>query len=274
MSEENARPEIFRQKQVSEVDPYVKAGKFGNSPLLLEERNTEGPNEFISLNDFVRLLMKASPESYHPEEEFKVRIDKRSVTTRLRSLHTQLSLQNHLNDLGFDYSRMYFKLQTWDRSVNGWSLLKIDYQIMAASFLAFLNQNPDERFEDTEHDTVKLGFKIVKILKENESLDYIVVTPMLHTKTPTQGIKTEPLFLTYNEEKFKFPNIRVTEPSFLVDAISDETICFCLDEWGPTAFRACCGHCFHKECIEQWLAKNPSCPCCRKIIGPLIDTSK
>ena len=28
----------------------------------------------------------------------------------------------------------------------------------------------------------------------------------------------------------------------------------------------CCGHQFHKKCINRWLKKNDSCPICREVI--------
>lgn len=32
-----------------------------------------------------------------------------------------------------------------------------------------------------------------------------------------------------------------------------------------------CGHLFHKECLEIWLQKHPSCPCCRYELLPLLN---
>lgn len=27
-----------------------------------------------------------------------------------------------------------------------------------------------------------------------------------------------------------------------------------------------CGHCYHKECIGEWLLNKPTCPCCRNVV--------
>jgi hypothetical protein len=51
------------------------------------------------------------------------------------------------------------------------------------------------------------------------------------------------------------------------------TVCAICQESVTTATRIRqCGHCFHGDCIGQWLAMNPRCPVCRHDIrNPLTD---
>ena len=269
MSATDPWPEIYRPIQVSEVDPRVRDRSFGICPLVLVGIEGEESDWYLEIGDFINRIQKASPKSYNPEEQIKVMIKGKLVVTSLRSVRAQEFFQGQLNEIGFDYSMMPFKLQEWDPRHQKWSFLKIDYQIMAASFLAFLNKNPDSIFVDTVHEKVKLDFITVKMLDGDGRLDYIKVTPILRIETPTLGIKSEFLTLTYDEEKVKFPNIKVALPASLVNMSSAEINCFCLDERGPIAFKTGCGHCFHQACITEWLERNPSCPHCRRIVGPL-----
>eukprot|EP00540_Astrosyne_radiata_P023517 CAMPEP_0116830356 /NCGR_PEP_ID=MMETSP0418-20121206/4718_1 /TAXON_ID=1158023 /ORGANISM="Astrosyne radiata, Strain 13vi08-1A" /LENGTH=165 /DNA_ID=CAMNT_0004459451 /DNA_START=171 /DNA_END=668 /DNA_ORIENTATION=- len=53
----------------------------------------------------------------------------------------------------------------------------------------------------------------------------------------------------------------------------DDTGCKCLIcqspyEQNDEIRRLPCGHCFHVDCVDQWLAKKDACPCCRQSIVP------
>eukprot|EP00656_Telonema_subtile_P008653 TRINITY_DN14038_c0_g1_i1.p1 TRINITY_DN14038_c0_g1~~TRINITY_DN14038_c0_g1_i1.p1 ORF type:complete len:344 (-),score=85.47 TRINITY_DN14038_c0_g1_i1:263-1294(-) len=45
--------------------------------------------------------------------------------------------------------------------------------------------------------------------------------------------------------------------------------CICLTEWDDgeeTVVQLECGHCFHGECVEQWLESHVSCPTCKSVV--------
>ena len=47
--------------------------------------------------------------------------------------------------------------------------------------------------------------------------------------------------------------------------IHDSECCICLDKFedGEKISTLKCNHCFHEECIDNWLQKNLTCPLCR-----------
>ena len=63
-------------------------------------------------------------------------------------------------------------------------------------------------------------------------------------------------------------------PEFIIDEESQElnsegNMCpICLSEMvvGETARKLRCDHMFHKQCVDEWLRVNASCPTCRKRI--------
>jgi len=44
----------------------------------------------------------------------------------------------------------------------------------------------------------------------------------------------------------------------------DKTCSVCLGEEGEIDTLTCCGHSFHKQCIEPWIERKPECPKCRR----------
>lgn len=57
-----------------------------------------------------------------------------------------------------------------------------------------------------------------------------------------------------------------TAPNFVVDQSETNMCVICLDELcgGEPDKSLRCGHQFHTQCIKSWLARSPSCPCCRR----------
>eukprot|EP00933_Yihiella_yeosuensis_P051814 TRINITY_DN49788_c0_g1_i1.p1 TRINITY_DN49788_c0_g1~~TRINITY_DN49788_c0_g1_i1.p1 ORF type:complete len:169 (+),score=39.96 TRINITY_DN49788_c0_g1_i1:672-1178(+) len=49
------------------------------------------------------------------------------------------------------------------------------------------------------------------------------------------------------------------------DAATSQECALCLEEYklGDPVTRLCCLHMFHKACLDPWLAKNATCPCCK-----------
>ena len=66
--------------------------------------------------------------------------------------------------------------------------------------------------------------------------------------------------------QYKIKNKKV-KVFYMVDInnINQECCTICLEK-PDKAIQLKCGHVFHKECINQWLPKNKTCPNCRELI--------
>lgn len=63
-----------------------------------------------------------------------------------------------------------------------------------------------------------------------------------------------------------YPKIVIGEGRRLLPKADDKTCPICLSEYEPKeTVKAIpkCGHCFHAQCIDEWLPLNASCPICR-----------
>ena len=69
-----------------------------------------------------------------------------------------------------------------------------------------------------------------------------------------------------NHFRFLYPSDVSTEKT-----IAPSSNCsVCLEEMrtGQTLWRLVhCGHVFHKDCAEEWIARAPNCPMCRTRVG-------
>ena len=47
---------------------------------------------------------------------------------------------------------------------------------------------------------------------------------------------------------------------------TDITCNVCIEKLNLKQYKRtlCCGHTFHKKCVDKWIKKNPSCPLCRR----------
>lgn len=53
---------------------------------------------------------------------------------------------------------------------------------------------------------------------------------------------------------------------------NDNTCPICLSEYQPKETLRCipeCRHCFHAECLDEWLRMNITCPVCRNCPSPI-----
>ncbi len=69
----------------------------------------------------------------------------------------------------------------------------------------------------------------------------------------------EKLFLERKKLKLG-PYKRITQKDTV------HTCSICLDNFKEGTYKRelCCGHVFHKKCIDKWVQKDHSCPICRK----------
>jgi hypothetical protein len=270
MSQDFEQPEIFQIGPKSTQGPTEYNEIYGNAPLVLSGFSGEDGNKYIQMERFIHLLQQnPSPLSYHYQEDFPYPED--HYLRRLGRLENQKYLYQDLNVHGFDFSKIPFKLQKWDQVSKQWRMLTIDYQITGACFLVFLSKNPRASFEDTAHTDGKLKF-VTKPVYRGNSLEYVEVTPLLEKFRFGDAVPVEEILLLTLEECIRksFPNLTFTMPSIL-DAPSRDFACLvCLEEevGDGLIFKAMCGHCFHRHCIEQWFessGKN-TCPLCRRSI--------
>jgi hypothetical protein len=54
---------------------------------------------------------------------------------------------------------------------------------------------------------------------------------------------------------------------FPSDDSSELQCCICLIEQSSTFVKTKCNHIFHKECIDEWLKTNTTCPMCRRVLN-------
>lgn len=59
------------------------------------------------------------------------------------------------------------------------------------------------------------------------------------------------------------PRVKVTAYDIVANEGNECSICLSDLEAGKTALRLPCNHCFHVDCIEDWLKKSNECPVCR-----------
>ena len=262
--------EVFVPSDASSNGPTMYNTVFGDAPLVLMPNNGSRPtHHFIQMAHFIRCIQQIhSPVSYHFQGGFTE--PGSDVLCRLSNLSDQKAFYRDLNRAGFDFSSMPFKLQRWDKASKKWCLLSIDFQIMAACFLAFLEKNPDAYFIDDFHALTKLEFVTNRVYGP-QGLDYIRVIPMLRIMKPGQAIVNEErLLLAIDERKVSFPMLKITLPAILEEPSADFQ-CFCFEqaEPGGLVYKAMCGHRFHRDCIKTWLSRNTekSCPMCRRIIS-------
>jgi len=50
--------------------------------------------------------------------------------------------------------------------------------------------------------------------------------------------------------------------------MSKDICSICLDELNNDQYKLNCNHCYHKNCIKQWLRNNEICPLCRTRVDP------
>jgi hypothetical protein len=242
----------------------------------------------IGMANFIRSIQNTeTPFSYDTEERFKV-IGTRFIN-QLKHLTIQKTFHDLLHNAGYDFSIAPFKLQRWDSASNQWKLLMIDCQIMAATFLVYLEKNKHSKFEDPIHRGTVMAFRTAHVTKNDRR--YVQVTPILE-QTDSPSSHVEGLRLSIKSD-VSFPALKFTAPAVIADPADDFVCPICFD--GPETyteivdgeevvrkekiFRTGCGtdqgHCFHRQCIEEWfsrqtptpsIGKKPSCPVCQTTI--------
>ena len=242
----------------------------------------------IGIANYIRSIQNTRiPFSYTPGERFKV-VGSQYIN-QLKNLTIQKTFHDLLKNAGYDFSISPFKLQKWDSDSNKWRQLTIDCQIVAAAFFVYLEKNPSSTFIDPIHQETVMAFRTARVTKNGKS--YIEVTPLLKN-----GDHEEGLCLSIKSD-VSFPALKFTSPAVIADPTDDFICPVCLG--GPEThteivdnvdvvvkekiFRTGCGneegHCFHRQCIEQWFSsqapnpsngKKPSCPICKTTIAHFL----
>jgi hypothetical protein len=273
------RPECFiipdRGVEQTKTGKMYKEA-YGSYPLEIRNDQT---HQVIDMERFIKARQRiVQPDTYSPFEMFAD--DSTYEMIQLSGLNRQKILHETLRDQGFDFSKIPFKLQKWDPVSNQWIMLKIDCQLMAVSYLTYLEKKKEaaDPFIDRKHKEQLLAFETTPV-REN-GVTFMVVTPLLITPTPKPGEKEKEWLRICLSGNVSFPALKITSPAVMQPPKADFTCHICFDDItsiaaGENVFQTGCGndsgHCFHRHCIEAWFAQGKSsCPNCRTIIKNII----
>jgi hypothetical protein len=98
----------------------------------------------------------------------------------------------------------------------------------------------------------KLIKNIIEYEKGTNTIDEIQIDNICMTYMTNKNKKTK-----LNKGHTKIKTLEDTEIQCII----------CLDNFiiGQYKRNLCCGHIFHKKCIDEWLHDNDTCPTCRQI---------
>ena len=263
---------------------YNSEQGYGDCPLVLSQSMyCRERQRYIQMEDWIK-CMKSLPVmlSYNIQQPFVE--PGHDVLQSLKDLRWQRFFYDQLWSQGFSTTNIPFKLEKWDHETNQWTMLTIDSHAMVAAYLVYLGKTPTEKFKDCLHSHQLIDFKTKAFYKPpgivsrdrgyHTVLDYIEVTPILVTPKES-GVEEESLRLTTSRSDL-FPNLRFTTPAVLAAPPAEFHCMICLSgveimDPCEMVFRTGCshtGHCFHRQCIENWFSTqvSSSCPTCRSNI--------
>jgi hypothetical protein len=265
-----SRPEIISTVPGNEEAGRLLAHEYEDCPLYTESDNPP----YIQMSSYIRCMQSISrPISYHHDNTFEMEGGR--FRMNLKELSAQRLFHRFMQDEGFDSSRFPFRLEKWDKESNQWCLLTIDSQLTAACFLVYLEKNPSAKFKDTTYKDQVLHFETSLVDEEDE--EFILVTPSLLNKNPKEGEPTQEWLRIRLSGEVTFPKLRFTTPGVMQHPPPDFGCAICFGgseslQVNEKIYLSGCdtkkGHCFHRGCIERWLALgNPRCPICRTLAG-------
>jgi hypothetical protein len=116
--------------------------------------------------------------------------------------------------------------------------------------------------EDDEHE------QVAELEDDEGNLSY---ETMLQLGERMGDVKTERWAMRAQKEIEKIPSFRFKSSGKTIDSALDDSECKCLVcqcdyEEGDLKRRLPCSHCFHAECVDQWLMEKDICPYCRQSI--------
>lgn len=117
--------------------------------------------------------------------------------------------------------------------------------------------------EEEEHEHV------AALENEDGELSYDV---MLELGERIGDVKSERWAMVAEKEVKKLPMFKFSTVALVSDEVQlDDSerkclVCQCEYETSEVLRRLPCGHCFHSDCVEQWLKGKDACPYCRQCI--------